>query len=257
VLRVERRGPAVVWTIDRPDVKNALDRATMSALAEAVASARSDGAIRAAILTGAGDAFVSGGDLRELREQTSESDAESFTDSGFALCAAIEALPIPVIAALPGAAIGGGAELAAACDLRAASASAKIASKQVRLGVTTAWGTAARLVALVGAGRAARLLYTATEVRADDALAIGLVDAVAREPESALDVALGWADEIARGAPAAVADMKRLVRAASAPGAAGARPLERRAFVEGWSGPDHAEAVEAFFARRAPVWRGR
>jgi enoyl-CoA hydratase/carnithine racemase len=255
MLRETRERGTAIWTIDRPDVKNALDHATMRAVIDAVARAAGDATIRAAIVTGAGDAFVSGGDLRELREKTTADDAEVLSDTGFDLCRAIAELPFPVIAALDGVAIGGGAELAAACDLRIADPSARISFKQVRLGVTTAWGTAARLVALVGAGAAAHLLYSACDLAAQEAKAIGLVDAIA-DDGGALALAIAWCDEIAKGSPAAVRDMKRLVRAASSP-REDVRPLERELFVAGWSGPDHAEAVEAFFARRAPLWRSR
>jgi enoyl-CoA hydratase len=156
-----------------------------------------------------------------------------------------------VIAALPGLAIGGGAELAVACDLRIAHPSVRISFKQVRLGVTTAWGTVARLVALVGAGATARLVYSARDVSAEEAKEIGLVDSIEIDP---LAEALVWAGEIAKGSPSAVRDMKRLVRAASV---IDVRALERELFVAGWSGADHVEAVEAFFARRPPRWQPR
>lgn len=249
MVRVERQGHVVIWTIDRPQAKNALDQATFDALARAIVDV--DSTVRAAIITGAGDTFVSGGDLRELRDKTSREDAERLSDTGHALCAAIEALPFPVIAAIGGAAIGGGAELAVACDVRVAQSTASIAFKQARLGVTTAWGTVPRLVALVGAGRAARLLYSGKTLAAKDAREIGLFDDVV--DRGVLDVALGLAADIAQASPAAVAGMKRLVRASAA--RPDVRALERALFVETWSGADHLEAVEAYFARRAPVWR--
>jgi enoyl-CoA hydratase len=245
VLRVERKDAIAIWTIDRPESKNALDQATFEALDRAVREA--DASVRVAIVTGAGDMFVSGGDLRELRDKTSRADAEQLTDTGYALCRAIGEAPFPVIAALGGAAIGGGAELAVACDLRVASSSASLAFKQARLGVTTAWGTAERLVALVGAGRAARLLFTGETVVAAEAHAMGLVEVV-HEGGGVLDAALELAAAIAHGSPAAVTAMKRLVRAR------GDRALERDLFVETWSGADHLEAVEAWFARRPPRW---
>jgi len=248
----------VVLTVDRPRAKNALDHATLEALVRALDEAAADRTLAVAILTGAGDTFVSGGDLRELRDRESREDAAVFSDLGESVTSRLAALPFPVLCALPGAAIGGGAELAVACDLRIADPLATLAFRQVRMGVTTSWGTAERLVALVGPSRAARLLYTATAVDAAEAAAMGLVDAVAAEG-SALDLARAWGREIALGAPAAVAGMKRLVRAATDRSAAGGgvRELERELFVETWSAPDHHEAVEAYFARRAPAWRLR
>lgn len=249
MLRIERDGAIAIWTIDRPDVKNALDAATMLALRDAVRAADADRTIRAAILTGAGDAFVSGGDLRELREKTSAADAETLTDAGWELCEAIGALPFPVVADVNGPAMGGGAELAVACDVRVGHRNAAFGFKQVRLGVTASWGTVPRLVALVGAGQAARLLYSARTVDAEEARAIGLVDELGGR-----DAALALAHEIAKGSPAAVEDMKRLVREACT---SDLRALERERFVTTWSGADHAEAVEAFFAKRAAVFRDR
>jgi enoyl-CoA hydratase len=253
VLHVERQDGVVVWTIDRPKAKNALDYAMLGGLLQAVRDAAADRELRAVVITGAGDTFVSGGDLRELRGQNEEADAARLSDAGHALTQAIGELPVPVIAALPGPAIGGGAELAIACDLRVADARARIGFKQVRMGVTTAWGSAPRLVALVGAGTAARLLLTAQEIAAAEAKALGLVDQVT-EDGGCRAAALVLAAEIALASPTAVAETKRLVREASGDGA---RELERRAFIATWSGADHRDAVEAYFERRPARWQPR
>jgi enoyl-CoA hydratase/carnithine racemase len=249
MLRVERNGDIVVWTIARPQSKNALDMTTMHALWNAAAEASRDGTLRAAVLTGEGDSFVSGGDLRELRDRGTAQDAAVFSDLGQAMCRALEDLHFPVIAALAGPAFGGGAELAVACDLRVAEPHAKISFKQVRMGVTTGWGTIGRLMALVGSSTAARLLYTGHEVVAASAMAMGLVDAVV-EKGGAVTQSLAWASDIALGSPVAVAEMKRLLRAARVD----VSPLERDRFIATWSGPDHAEAMEAYFSRRPPRW---
>lgn len=254
MLRVERHDATVVWTIDRPEAKNALDHATFAALGEAIDRARQDASVRACVLTGAGDTFVSGGDLREMRDKTSPQEAEDFSELGFHLCRALGELPVPVLCAMPGHAIGGGAELALACDMRVADERAVLAFKQVHMGVTTAWGTVPRLLALVSAGSAARLLYTGASLTAAEANAIGLVDRVAPSG-TAKDVTLAWAHDVAKASPTAVARMKLLVREALL--ADGVRSLEKRLFVETWSGRDHAEAVEAYFERRAPRWHSR
>lgn len=255
MLRVEREGAIAIWTIDRAETKNALDHETMDRLNDAVQDACSDRAVRAAVLTGAGHMFVSGGDLRELRNRSTPQDAERLSDAGYELCRKISEAPFPVIAALSGPAIGGGAELALACDLRIADMRAKLAFKQVRMGVTTAWGTVPRLVALVGAGAASRLLYTSSEISAMDAKLLGLVDDVT-ENGLARTTALAWASDIAQGSPRAIADMKRLVQATVAP-AHDVRALERQLFVDTWSGADHVEAIEAYFERRPPRWHDR
>ncbi len=254
MLSVARQAGVVIWTIDRPEAKNALDHATLDALVDAVEAARTDPDVRAAVLTGGGHAFVSGGDLRELRDRDTPQDAERFSDLGFELCRSIEALPFPVIAALPGPAIGGGAELALACDMRVADMRAKISFKQVRMGVTTAWGTVPRLVALVGTSAASRLLFTAYEISATEAKLAGLVDEVV-ENGLARTTALAWASDVSLGSPKAISDMKRLVVDATRQKAH--RELERQLFVDTWSGPDHREAVEAYFERRTPKWLRR
>jgi enoyl-CoA hydratase/carnithine racemase len=257
VLKVERRdnGTIVVWTLDEPRSKNALSFAAIESLTKAVSEASRDPLLRVAVLTGAGDVFVSGGDLRELRGQYSREDAERLSEAGYGLTSGLAELAFPVIAALPGPAIGGGAELALACDLRVADPRARIGFKQVRMGVTSAWGTAARLAALVGGGTAARLLYTAYEIDAADAKRVGLVDEVTADG-LARETALGWASEIALGSPTAIAGMKRLLRQALA-AAADVRALERQLFVETWSGADHRDAAEAWFERRPPRWERR
>lgn len=255
MLVIERQGAIVIWTIDRPRARNALDHATLSALVDAVADAGRDTTVRAVILTGAGHTFVSGGDLRELRDKSSPQDAERFSDLGWELTRAMSELAVPIVCALPGPAIGGGAELALACDMRIADTRAIFSFKQVRMGVTTAWGTVPRLVSLVGAGTAARLLYAGHDVSAEDAKLVGLVDEVT-EDGLARARALAWASDIAEGSPRAIADMKRLLRASTAT-AVDVRALERQRFVHTWSSADHAEAVEAYFEKRPPRWTDR
>lgn len=255
MLRVERDGNIGIWTIDRPQARNALNREVMDGLGRALDEAERDRTLRAIVLTGAGTAFASGGDLRELREATSEGEARAFADAGETICARIAALEIPVIAALPGVAFGGGAELALACDLRVADRSARICFKQVRLGVTTAWGTIPRLVSVVGHSTAARLLYTAHEVSAAEARSLRLVDELA-EDGGCVALAIAWGKDTALGSPSAVAQMKTLLRSARA-NDAGLAASERERFVATWTSADHAEAVEAYFDRRPPVWQAR
>lgn len=252
-MRVERRGDAAVWTLARPKAKNALDRATFEAIERAIGAAGADRALRAVVLTAEGDTFASGGDLRELRTALGPADAVRVAEVGRRICDGIGALDIPVIAALPGAAIGGGAELALACDLRIADPRATLCFKHAHMGVTTAWGVLPRLVAVAGQAAASRLLLTGRVVDAEEGLRLGLFDAVSA-PGSVLDHALAWAGEIARGAPLAIAGMKALLREACR--AEGLRAVERGRFVATWTSADHAEAVEAFFESRPARWKG-
>ena len=254
MLRAEREGSIAIWTIERPAAKNALDSTTLEALAQAADDAATNREIRAIVLTGSGDAFSSGGDLQELRAANTVADAEKLCDLGTRLCDRLGELPVPVIAALPGVAYGGGAELAVACDLRIADKKAKISFKQVRMGVTPAWGTIPRLIALVGHSTASRLLFTAHEIEADEAQSLGLVDHVV-EKGAAVAAALAWAHDIAAGAPGAVAEMKSLLRLARGSSPA-LRDEERKRFIATWTGKEHADAIQAYFSRRPSRWPG-
>jgi enoyl-CoA hydratase len=253
-LHVERSDDIAIWRLSRPHAKNALDHATFQALTRAIAVAAQDATLRAVVLTGEGDTFASGGDLRELRTATTAESAAQLSDIGRQVCDGIARLRVPVIAALPGPAIGGGAELALACDMRVADARATLCFKHARMGVTTAWGVLPKLVAMVGHGTASRLLLTSHEIDAYEALRLGLVDAVS-EKGACVATAVAWGLDVAHGAPGALAEIKSLLREAIGAGD-DLRVRERDRFVATWTSADHREAVEAFFAGRAPQWKG-
>ena len=255
-LRVERDGEVAVWTIDRPEVRNAFDFPTFEALIAAIAEADGDRSLRAVVLTGAGATFVSGGDLRVLREANTRADAGRIADLGRRVCDGIRKLRVPVIAALPGPAVGGGAELAIACDMRVADPSARLSFKHARMGVTTAWGLLPKLVGMVGPGAASRLLLAGQDVDASEALRLGIVEGISA-PGASVATARAWAAEVAKGAPGAIAGLKTLLRDAISAPPARHRARERALFVAAWAAADHEEAVEAFFERRAPRWGGR
>ena len=246
-----RRGATLVVTVARPRSRNALTRATIAELTRAFASLPAD--VRAVVLTGAGRTFVSGGDLRELRGVNDRATTLAFCDEGRAMCDAIEDASAPVLCAIEGHALGGGAELACASDIRVMAEDAVLGFRQTRMGVTTAWGTWSRLAAELGPSRAAELVLTARDLSAREALHLGLVQRTAA-PGGALDVALLVAEEIAAGAPRAASAVKELLRAARR--SPELRALERERFVETWTSDDHARAVEAWFAGQPPRWGG-
>lgn len=248
MLRVARHDSCAVLTVDRPGARNALDLATLRALHVAVQHAGEEPTVRSVIITGAGGAFISGGDLKELQHKTSRADAEEIADLGTALCRAVETLPIPVIAVLAGPALGGGAELALACDFRIAETSATVGFIQAKMGVTVAWGSTARLVSLLGSSRAARALLLAEVLPADKAAALGLIDEVVSVGQG-LSKAADFAAAIAACSRAAVGELKALLVRAREPVDQALRPFEREAFVATWIGEDHLQAVRAYFAR--------
>jgi enoyl-CoA hydratase len=253
-LRIEREGDVAVWTINRPEVRNAVDFPTFDALLAAIRGAARDPHLRAIVLTGAGSTFVSGGDLRELRSARTRADAGRLADQGRRVCDGIGKLGVPVIAALPGPAVGGGAEIAIACDLRVADPRARISLKHARMAVTTAWGVMPKLVSMIGHGAATRLLLTGDDVGGVEAMQLGLVDAVCEEGAS-VATALMWAREIIKGAPRAIASLKALLREAVASPGTRQRARERSLFVTAWTDAAHDEAVEAFFEGRAARWK--
>ena len=224
-----------------PDqARNAIGLNTMAELDEALAGLE-DEEIRCAVITGAGDrAFVAGGDLRELESVTSEDFAAEMAVRMRRTLDRIASLPIPVIAAVNGAALGGGAEVAVGCDYRIAAHDARIGFTQVLLGLMPAWGGIERLCALVGRGRALYLLTTGSVLTGREAAELGLVEeSVARDRFEARWREL--AEQVARAPRPALAGIKRAVQAALP----GSRPdLEAAAvrdFARAWTDPRHWE----------------
>jgi enoyl-CoA hydratase len=234
--------------VRRPERRNALDQDTMRRFAMALRQLTMDPVCRVLVVGGAAPAFISGGDLAELRYRTSPEDAHALADAGTELCDAIEALPFPVLAAIDGPAVGGGAEVAMACDLRFFGPRGAISFRHVALGVTTAWGTLARLTAVCPAGTAA-LVYSARTCHAEEARALGLGEPVDAADSSGWDQALRAATEIIRQPRGALARAKRSLVAARR--REDLRRVEREQFVAGWTSQEHIDAVESFFRQRS------
>ncbi len=256
-VRYSVREKIATLAIDRPQVKNAIDRRTMEEMGVAVGLAEQDRDLRALIFTGAGhDAFISGGDLRYFQSLLTDRQVRGMLLMMRRLLDRIENLPVPVIAAINGYAIGGGTEVALACDLRVAAAEASLIFRQVDIGLITAWGGGQRLQRLVGPATAPRLLLLGEVVSAQDALALGLVDRVV--PRSKLmSEARAMARRIAAKPPLAIRAMKRaLVRGREMPFKAGLS-LEEKLFRSLWKSKDHDEAVAAFLEKRRPRFQGK
>lgn len=250
-VEVEERGPVAIVTLVNAAKKNALDPPMLDALCAALARLPAAGA-RAVVLTGAGDVFSSGYDIAALPPSGA---APTGNPMGPAL-AAIAGGPLPVIAALNGAAIGGGCELAATCDLRVAHDEVTLMMPPVRLGLVYAPTGLARFVALCGWSRTRELFLTAKPVPALRARDWGLVDHVVARDE-VVATALTLASEIAKGAPLAIAGTRRALELLM-PAVDGARAAELAQLMQAaWMSDDAAEARAAFREKRKPEFKGR
>lgn len=251
-LVVDSREHGVTWiTINRPRTHNALSRTVLSALAGAVRTATERSDVRCIVLRGAGDRyFAAGGDLVDLASVKTRAATRRMVDESAAALDAIRACPLPVIAYLNGDALGGGAELAVACDLRIAAPHARIAYIHGRMGITSAWGGGTDLCELVGSARAMHMMARCEPIDAGTALAWGLVDAIASDArgEKSVDDFLAPLVELP---PQVLRGIKAQTRAWRDGLPLGARrAVERDHIVTTWLGDDHWKAVARFLDKR-------
>jgi len=252
-VRSERVDAVAVITIDNPPV-NALHPDVAAALRACVAAAGADTSVRAIILTGAGRHFVAGGDI-EFFKTLDAASAAPYVLAIQEMQLSLDLLAAPVIAAINGTCLGGGCELAMACDIRVADERAQLGQPEVSLGIIPGAGGTHNLARLVGEGAAKRLLFTGERISAAQALAIGLVDEIA-PPGETLARALEIAARIASNAPLAVAAAKRAVNGARGLGLTEAYRIEASLFAPLTGTEDFAEGVRAFFEKRKPQFRG-
>jgi enoyl-CoA hydratase/carnithine racemase len=236
-------------SINRPRSRNALALRTMEELDQALETVRLERA-RVLVIRGVGDkAFCAGGDIKELEHMRSEAEAAAMAHRMRATLDRIPQLAIPVIAGLNGDALGGGAELAVACDFRIAAEHARIGFAQITLGLMPAWGAPERLASLVGRARALSILLTGKPVKAPEALQLGLLEIVVPSAifdEHLREVAVG----IAAAPPAAVAGIKSSVNAIRPHRSPELADTTVEAFARTWADPAHWEAVERMEKRR-------
>ena len=252
---MEQRGAVALLTLNRPKALNALDRATLEELLACCERIGADNSVRAVVLTGTGRAFVAGADIAEMRGLT-PSQAQAFSGLGHETFAALEALPVPTIAAVNGYALGGGCELACACDWIYASERARFGQPEVNLGILPGFGGTTRLVRRVGIGWARELVLTGTTIKADEALRIGLANRVFG-PEELVAAALAAGAAIAEKGPFAIAQAKRVLIEGQDADARVASALERAAFGLVFSTRDRDEGMAAFLDKRDPKFEGR
>jgi len=254
-LRVERRELIELWTIDREALRNAISMALLRELCAHLARVAHDSTLRCVVLTGAGErAFCAGADLKE-RALMSASDVGEFHALLRRALDAIEAAPQVFVAALNGAALGGGLELSLACDLRVAADSAELGLPEVSLGIIPGGGGTQRLSRLVGLSRAKDLVLTARRVKAAEALAMGLVSQVVPRPRLVPE-ALSLAERVAKNAPVALRQAKRALALGFELPLAEALDLEHRLYEPCLVSADRREALRAFAEKRSPNFTG-
>jgi methylglutaconyl-CoA hydratase len=249
-LTVHEDGPFRVVTLNRPDRMNALSRALLHEIGSVFRALADDRAARVVILTGAGDrAFCAGADLKE-RQGMSENDVrrDSF--------AAIDRCPKPVVAAINGVALGGGFEVALACDLRVCAPGAIVGLPETSLAIIPGAGGTQRLSRLVGPGRAKELILMARKCSAHEALALGLVTAVAREGQPVVEAAKEFAAPLAHGAPIALAAAMEAIDLGFERDFEAGLDLEQLCYERTLVSADRREALAAFAEKRRPSFKG-
>lgn len=250
-IHIERTPQGVVTlTFDRPEVHHAFDWAMQTHFRDLVQTLVADKSVRALILTGAGNSFCAGGDLRELADYPSREDgARLATIMGDSLDQ-LEGARFPVIAAINGHALGGGAEITTACDLRIMDERAKLGFVQISLALTPGWGAATRLVNLLGYSQAMHILLMAQPLTAAECLAKGLIQTITPAGES-LPQAHALAERIAGWDAKAVSDLKLVLQAGKRLPYERAKEIEYAAFPDLWAGQAHLDAVQAFLNRKS------
>jgi enoyl-CoA hydratase len=256
VIAVERLDGAAIVTVDRPEAMNALDLEHLEALRDRLAELAADAEARVVVLTGAGEkAFVAGADIKYM-QGLDVLGARRWGDLGHECGNLLETMPKPTVAALNGFALGGGCELALACDLRLASTNARLGQPEINLGVLPGWGGSLRLARATSLGFAKELVLTGRQVGAEEALERGLVNAV-HEPGELREKTLELCRTLAAKSPLALAYAKEAVNLSLQGDHRANLATEARLFAMLFASEDQQEGMAAFVEKRQPEFRGR
>ena len=238
-------------TIDNPAIHNALSLTMLDQLGEHTSTLAQTADLRAVIIAGAGDrAFCSGGDLRELRQQRSSDFGAEMSQRTTLTLSRLSMLPCPVVAAINGYALGGGSEIALACDMRIGDATMQMGFVQVRMGLTPGWGAGQRLMQIVGYSRAFEMLASGRRISADEALSLGLILRTA-PAGTAVEAAVGLIDTLQTQQIQTMVGIKRILHANLTHPPRNAAHIEQDVFPGLWASDAHWQAVDAFFSRNS------
>jgi enoyl-CoA hydratase len=251
-LKLEIIDQIATITLNRPEVLNALNSEVIGSLGAAIKSLSQNKEIRVLIITGEGKAFIAGADISELSKMKPDM-AYTFSRKGQQVFRRLEMLDFPVIAAVNGYALGGGCELALACDIRIGSSIAKFGMPEVSLGLMPGFAGTQRLCRHVGYANAMYLMTTADSINADDAFRLGLLQIVV-EPHQLMEVSMSVASRIASRGKYAVKAVKELARKSTTASFEDASELESEVFAGLFDRPEADEGIKAFIEKRAPQW---
>ena len=243
-----------IITLNRPEVRNAINQAMREELAQALSSLEQDTEVRAIILTGGPKVFAAGADIAAMVEKTALE--QFYRLSVVELTFQMEKIAKPIIAAIAGFALGGGYELAMACDMRIAAKSAKMGQAEINIGIIPGGGGTVRLTRLVGIGKAKELVMTGKVISADEACRINLVNAVV-EDEKLMEEALNMARLMTRHSPVALGLAKYSVQNAANADLRTAAAIENACFSMAFSSEDQKEGMRAFLKKRKPDYKGK
>lgn len=254
-IKFENNEGLATVTINRPKAMNALNKDVLKELLDVFHAISEDDDVKAIIVTGEGKAFVAGADIAEM-SKLNANEGRKMMRLGHRLMNFIENIEKPVIAAVNGFALGGGCELAMACDIRISSTKAKYGQPEVGLGIIPGFGGTQRLSRLVGKGMAKYLIMTAEIVNADEAFRIGLVEKLV-EPEMLIEAAEKLARNIMAKAPIAIGTAKTAINKGYDLGILEGSALEIEAFTASFASEDKSEGMSAFLEKRAPEFKNR
>ena len=253
---VERDGAVLTLRLDRPAKRNALDFGMLQMLESALTAAASDAGVRTVVVTGGDQVFAAGVDIGEFAARAGVANQYQIALARARCWDALARLPQPTIAAIAGYCLGGGCELALACDLRLAAESSVFGQPEIRLGLIPGAGGTQRLPRLIGATRAKELIFFGETLDAQEAYRLGLVNRVV-PAERLLDEARAWAGRLAELPPLALAMAKRAIDLGADLSLQAGLELEQQSFVALFGTADQQEGVAAFLGKRPPRFEGR